>query len=110
MVVMMFNIFLIKRVPRRGLEQRESGKIVLYLLISIIIIISYIIIKLLIKMRTIAAKTANHFSLMSTYRHVKQESLSRKVLLKRKALSTVDLLAFTSLDQLIFIMKIENTS
>ncbi len=36
--------FLVKRVPGRGLEQRESIKTVLYLLIIIIILISYFII------------------------------------------------------------------
>ncbi len=53
--------FLVKWVPGRGPEQRESIKTVLYLLIIIIIIIliSYIIIKLLIKMRTIPAETGN---------------------------------------------------
>jgi hypothetical protein len=38
-------VFLVKRVPGRGPEQRESGETVLYLLIVIIILISYIIIK-----------------------------------------------------------------
>jgi hypothetical protein len=67
-------VFLVKRVPGRGLEQRESDKTVLYLQI-IIILISYIIIKLLIKrkMRTIPAETGNgtpcmecfHFKLTS---------------------------------------------
>jgi hypothetical protein len=50
---------LVKRVPGRGQEQRESGETVLYLLIIIIILISYIIIELLIKRRTIPAKTGN---------------------------------------------------
>ncbi len=40
------NFFLVKRVPGWGPEQRESEKTVLYLQI-IIILISYIIIKLL---------------------------------------------------------------
>ncbi len=39
-----FGCSLVKRVPSRGLEQRESGMTVLYALI-IIILISYIIIK-----------------------------------------------------------------
>jgi hypothetical protein len=51
--------FLVKQVPGRGLEQRESGKAVFYLPIIIIILISYIIIKLLIKTRTITADTGN---------------------------------------------------
>jgi hypothetical protein len=55
--------FLVKWVPDRGPEQRESIKTVLYLLIIIIIIIiiliSYIIIQLLIKMRAIPAETGN---------------------------------------------------
>jgi hypothetical protein len=46
---------LVKWVTGRGPEQRESGKTVLYPLIIIIILISYIIIKLLIKMRIIPA-------------------------------------------------------
>ncbi len=46
-------------VPGRGPEQRESCKTVLYPLIIIVILISYIIIKLLIKMRTIPAETRN---------------------------------------------------
>jgi hypothetical protein len=54
-----FVTFLVKRVPGRGPAQRESGKTVLYWLIVIIILISYIIIKLLIKRRTISAKTGN---------------------------------------------------
>ncbi len=37
-------IFLVKRVPGRGPEQRESDKTVLYPLIVVIILISYIII------------------------------------------------------------------
>ncbi len=37
-------VFLVKRVPGQGLEQRESGKNVLYLQINIIILSSYIII------------------------------------------------------------------
>jgi len=52
-------VFLVKLVPGRGPEQRESGKTVLYLLIINIILISYIIIKLLIKRRTIPAETGN---------------------------------------------------
>ncbi len=40
-------------------QNKESGKTELYLLISIIILISYIIIQLLIKTRTIPAKTGN---------------------------------------------------
>jgi hypothetical protein len=52
------SYFLVKRVPGRGLEWRESGKTVLYLLI-IILLISFIIIKLLIKLITILAKTGN---------------------------------------------------
>ncbi len=51
-------VFLEKQVPGWGPEQRESGRTVLYLLI-IIILISYIIIKLLIKRRTIPTKTKN---------------------------------------------------
>jgi len=51
-----FECFFGKRVPGQGLEQRESGKTVLYPLI-IILLISDIIIKLLIKMRTISAET-----------------------------------------------------
>jgi hypothetical protein len=42
-----------------GPEQREPGKAVLYLLIVIIILISYIIIKLLIKRSTIPEKTGS---------------------------------------------------
>ncbi len=38
------SIYLVKQVPGRGPEQRESGKTVLYLLIVIIILIIYIII------------------------------------------------------------------
>jgi hypothetical protein len=41
------SVFLLKQVPGRGPDQRESGKTVLYLLI-IIKLISYIIIYLLI--------------------------------------------------------------
>jgi hypothetical protein len=52
-------VFLVKRVPDGGPEQRESIKTVLYLLIIINILICYIIIKLLIKMRTFTAKTGN---------------------------------------------------
>ncbi len=57
------NIFLLsvnillKQVPGRGPEQRESIKTVLYRLIISTILISCIIIKLLIKMRTFPAKT-----------------------------------------------------
>jgi hypothetical protein len=51
------SMILVKQVPGWGPEQRESGKTVLYLLIIIIILISDIIIKLLIKMRTIPAET-----------------------------------------------------
>ncbi len=47
LVSKMFLFFLVKRVPGRGPEQRKFGKTVLYPLI-IIILISYIIIKLLI--------------------------------------------------------------
>jgi hypothetical protein len=54
-----FFVFLVKKVPGRGPEQRESGKTVLYLLIIIIILISYIIITLVIKIRTITAKIRN---------------------------------------------------
>jgi hypothetical protein len=50
------SVVLVKRVPGQGPEQRESGKTVLYALI-IILFISYIIIKVLIKMRTISAET-----------------------------------------------------
>ncbi len=39
---------MVKRVPGRGLEQREPEKTILYPQIIIIILISYIIIKLLI--------------------------------------------------------------
>ncbi len=54
------TFFLVKWVPGWGSEQRESGKTVLYpLIIIIIILISYIIVKSLIKMRTIPAKTGN---------------------------------------------------
>ncbi len=53
------RFFLVKQVPGRGTEQRESGKTVLYPLIIIITLISYIIVKLLIKRRTIPAKTGN---------------------------------------------------
>ncbi len=53
------ELFLGKRVPGRGPEQRESGKTVLYLLMVIIILISYIIIKLLIKRKTIPVGTGN---------------------------------------------------
>jgi hypothetical protein len=59
------NVFflLVKQVSGQCLEQRESGKIVLYPLFIIIIFLVrllYIgIIKLLIKMRTIPAKTGN---------------------------------------------------
>ncbi len=52
-------LFLVQRVPGRGPEQRESGKTVLYLLISIILFISYIIIQLLFEMRTIPSETGN---------------------------------------------------
>ncbi len=52
-----FEGFLVKRVPGWGPEWRESCKTVLYPLIIIIILNSYIIIKLLIKARTIPAKT-----------------------------------------------------
>jgi hypothetical protein len=52
------KFFLVKRIPGQGPEQRESGKTVFYPLIVIIILISYIFIKLLIK-RTIPAKTGN---------------------------------------------------
>jgi hypothetical protein len=55
---------LVKKVPDRGLEQRESGKTVLYLPV-IIILISYIIIKLLIKKGTIPAKTGKGTPVMS---------------------------------------------
>jgi hypothetical protein len=48
--------FLVKQVPGQGPEQRESEKTLLYPQI-IIILISYIIIKLLT--RTIPAKTGN---------------------------------------------------
>jgi hypothetical protein len=37
-------VFLVKQIPGHGLEQRESGKTVLYPLIIISILISYIII------------------------------------------------------------------
>ncbi len=47
--------FLVKRVPGQGPEQRESGKTVIYRIIVIIKLISNIIIKLLIKRRTIPA-------------------------------------------------------
>jgi hypothetical protein len=50
---------LVKQVPGGGPEKRESDKTVLYPLRVIIILISYIIIKLLIKRRTIPAKTGN---------------------------------------------------
>ncbi len=56
---MWYNFFWVKRVPGQGPEQRESVKTVIYLLIVIIILIRYIIIKLLIKKRTIPAKTGN---------------------------------------------------
>ncbi len=52
-------VFLVKQVPGRGPEQRESGKTVLYLPIIIIIILIYYYIKLLIKMRIIPAETGN---------------------------------------------------
>jgi len=51
--------FLVKQVLGRGPEQRESGKTVLYPLIIIIILISYIISKSLIRRRTIPAETGN---------------------------------------------------
>ncbi len=53
------DFFLVQRVPDRGMEQRESGKTVLYSLIISIILIRYIIIRLSIKMRTIPAETRN---------------------------------------------------
>jgi hypothetical protein len=52
------SIFFVKWVPGQGPEQRESGNTVLYPLI-IIILISYIVIKLLVKMRTVPAETGN---------------------------------------------------
>jgi hypothetical protein len=60
-----FGFFLVKRVPSRGMGQRESGKTVLYPLIIIFTLISYIVIKLLIKRRTIPAKTGNGTPVMS---------------------------------------------
>ncbi len=61
--------FLVKRVHGRGLEQRESGNTILYPLIFIIflVILLYAIIRLLIKMRTIPAKTGNGTSLSFVY-------------------------------------------
>jgi hypothetical protein len=47
--IYLFFYFLVKWVPGQGPEQRETGKTVLYLLIVIIILISYIIIKLALK-------------------------------------------------------------
>ncbi len=60
----------VKRVQCWGPEQRESVKTVLYLLIIIIgfKLISYIAIKLFIKIRTIPAKTWNgtsHIKMLS---------------------------------------------
>ncbi len=58
----MTMFFIVKWVPGWGRAQRDSSKTVLYLLINIIILISfilYIFIKLLTKMRTIPAKTGN---------------------------------------------------
>jgi hypothetical protein len=55
------------RVPGQGPEQRESGKTVLYLLIIIIMLISYIIIKLLIKRRTIPTETRNRTPIANGY-------------------------------------------
>ncbi len=46
MIALVIYIFLVKRVPGQGPEQRESEKTLLYLQINILI--SYIIIKLLI--------------------------------------------------------------
>jgi len=62
------SYFFVKRVPGQGPEQRESGKTVLYLLIVIIILISYIIIKLSNKRRTIPTETRNgtHLYLLET--------------------------------------------
>ncbi len=49
----LLSIFWVKQDPGRGPEQRESDKTVLYLPIVINILISYIIIKLLMKRRII---------------------------------------------------------
>jgi hypothetical protein len=62
------NVFLVKQVPAKGPEQRESGKTVLYLLIIIIMLISYIIIKLLIKSRAIPAETRNRTPKANVYK------------------------------------------
>ncbi len=53
-----------KKVPAEAWSKREYCKTVLYLLI-IIILISYIVIKLLIKRRIIPAKTGNRTRVMS---------------------------------------------
>ncbi len=57
--VTVFFFFLTKWIPGQGPEQRESCKTVLYQLFSIIKLISYIIIKLFIKTRTIPSETGN---------------------------------------------------
>jgi hypothetical protein len=78
-------------VPGQGPEQRESGKTVLYPLIVIIILISYTIIKLLIKRRTFPAKTRNGtlkiFSFPSTTFLLRLVSIAR--LRQRESSKTV---------------------